>query len=252
MFVPRYTEQELREVVARSTSLSRGAPPFRAAHRGRELPAAPPLARGVGHLDRPLHARVGRCRRASGRRSRTILVEHSTYSRGQLKRRLYDEGLEAAAMRALRPGRGLARQTHGADPRPRQRRRRTTTASRTCASSVRTAPRRSTRIAVARTGISARAARRAFTAAAPFRAEAPRPAVLLATRAARAATASPATASRSGECERPPYEQLVAEVAATGWSAVGRKYGVSDNAVRKWVRAYERERAASGGEAGPA
>lgn len=39
----------------------------------------------------------------------------------------------------------------------------------------------------------------------------------------------------------PPYEQLVAEVAATGWSAVGRKYGVSDNAIRKWVRAYERE-----------
>jgi len=41
---------------------------------------------------------------------------------------------------------------------------------------------------------------------------------------------------------RPPYEQLVAEVAATSWSAVGRRYGVSDNAVRKWVRAYERER----------
>lgn len=39
--------------------------------------------------------------------------------------------------------------------------------------------------------------------------------------------------------DRPPYEQLVAEVAATSWSAVGRKYGVSDNAVRKWVRAYE-------------
>jgi hypothetical protein len=50
--------------------------------------------------------------------------------------------------------------------------------------------------------------------------------------------------------ERPPYEQLVAEVAATNWSAVGRKYGVSDNAVRKWVRAYERERAVSGGDAG--
>jgi hypothetical protein len=41
--------------------------------------------------------------------------------------------------------------------------------------------------------------------------------------------------------ERPPYEQLLAEVAASGWSAVGRRYGVSDNAVRKWVRAYERE-----------
>jgi hypothetical protein len=45
--------------------------------------------------------------------------------------------------------------------------------------------------------------------------------------------------------ERPAYEQLVADVAATSWSAVGRRYGVSDNAVRKWVRAYERERAVS-------
>ena len=26
-----------------------------------------------------------------------------------------------------------------------------------------------------------------------------------------------------------------------GWSAVGRRYGVSDNAVRKWVRQYEWE-----------
>ena len=40
--------------------------------------------------------------------------------------------------------------------------------------------------------------------------------------------------------ERPPYEQLLAEVAALGWSGTGRKYGVSDNAIRKWVRAYER------------
>jgi HNH endonuclease len=39
---------------------------------------------------------------------------------------------------------------------------------------------------------------------------------------------------------RPPYDDLLREIAAHGWSAVGRKYGVSDNAVRKWVRAYER------------
>jgi hypothetical protein len=44
---------------------------------------------------------------------------------------------------------------------------------------------------------------------------------------------------------RPPYEQLLAEIAATSWSAVGRKYGVSHNAIHKWVRDYERERAAS-------
>ena len=41
---------------------------------------------------------------------------------------------------------------------------------------------------------------------------------------------------------RPPHAQLLTEVEETSWSAVGRKYGVSDNAVRKWVRAYERER----------
>lgn len=41
---------------------------------------------------------------------------------------------------------------------------------------------------------------------------------------------------------RPPYEQLVAEIAATSYEAVGRRYGVSGNAIRKWVRFYERER----------
>lgn len=41
--------------------------------------------------------------------------------------------------------------------------------------------------------------------------------------------------------ERPPYEQLTAEIEATSYAAVGRMYGVSDNAVRKWVRFYERQ-----------
>ncbi|HEV7771430.1 MAG TPA: hypothetical protein VGO66_12340 [Solirubrobacterales bacterium] len=41
--------------------------------------------------------------------------------------------------------------------------------------------------------------------------------------------------------ERPPYEKLLAEIEATSYVAVGRKYGVSDNAVRKWVRFYERQ-----------
>ncbi len=41
--------------------------------------------------------------------------------------------------------------------------------------------------------------------------------------------------------ERPPYKQLLREIRETSWAAVGRKYGVSDNAVRKWVRWYETE-----------
>jgi hypothetical protein len=40
---------------------------------------------------------------------------------------------------------------------------------------------------------------------------------------------------------RPPYEQLLADLEASNFLAVGRKYGVSDNAVRKWLRYYERE-----------
>ncbi|HEY5317263.1 MAG TPA: hypothetical protein VIJ20_04740 [Solirubrobacteraceae bacterium] len=35
---------------------------------------------------------------------------------------------------------------------------------------------------------------------------------------------------------RPPYEQLMAEVRSTSYLAVGRKYGVSDTTVRKWIR----------------
>jgi transposase-like protein len=41
--------------------------------------------------------------------------------------------------------------------------------------------------------------------------------------------------------ERPPYDQLLREIEETSYLAVGRKYGVSDNAIRKWVLWYERE-----------
>jgi hypothetical protein len=41
--------------------------------------------------------------------------------------------------------------------------------------------------------------------------------------------------------ERPAYEQLMREIAETSYLAVGRTYGVSDNAIRNWVRVYERE-----------
>jgi hypothetical protein len=40
---------------------------------------------------------------------------------------------------------------------------------------------------------------------------------------------------------RPTYEHLKADLAHMSWLAVGRKYGVSDNAVRKWMRWYERD-----------
>jgi len=42
--------------------------------------------------------------------------------------------------------------------------------------------------------------------------------------------------------ERPSYEQLMADVASMSFLAIGRKYGVSDRAVRKWIRWYEYQR----------
>lgn len=36
--------------------------------------------------------------------------------------------------------------------------------------------------------------------------------------------------------ERPDKEQLKKEVEEIGYSATGRKYGVSDNTIRKWLK----------------
>jgi len=40
--------------------------------------------------------------------------------------------------------------------------------------------------------------------------------------------------------ERPTYYQLVKEIDETNYVSVGKKYGVSDNAIRKWVKYYEK------------
>jgi hypothetical protein len=39
--------------------------------------------------------------------------------------------------------------------------------------------------------------------------------------------------------ERPSIEELKKEVENFGYSATGRKYGVSDNSIRKWLKSYE-------------
>jgi hypothetical protein len=44
--------------------------------------------------------------------------------------------------------------------------------------------------------------------------------------------------------ERPAYDQLKKEIEELGYLGTGRRYGVSDNAIRKWLRQYEREAAA--------
>jgi hypothetical protein len=50
---------------------------------------------------------------------------------------------------------------------------------------------------------------------------------------------------RQRRVERPTYEQLLADLRELSWVAVGAKYGVSDNAVRKWLQRYQAERFAA-------
>lgn len=40
--------------------------------------------------------------------------------------------------------------------------------------------------------------------------------------------------------ERPAFEILLKEIAEIGYRAASRKYGVSDNAIRKWIAVYKR------------
>ena len=40
--------------------------------------------------------------------------------------------------------------------------------------------------------------------------------------------------------ERPPLEELLSYVDEVGFVQTGKKYGVSDNAIRKWIKSYKR------------
>jgi len=41
--------------------------------------------------------------------------------------------------------------------------------------------------------------------------------------------------------KKPPYEQLLKEVKDNNYCATGRKYEVSDNTIRKWIKKYKEE-----------
>lgn len=41
--------------------------------------------------------------------------------------------------------------------------------------------------------------------------------------------------------DRPTYKQLLLDISEMSYCAIGRKYGVSDNAIRKWKKNYEKD-----------
>ncbi len=45
---------------------------------------------------------------------------------------------------------------------------------------------------------------------------------------------------KTRKVERPEYKTLIEELKKTNYLAVSKKYGVSDNAIRKWVKTYQK------------
>lgn len=43
----------------------------------------------------------------------------------------------------------------------------------------------------------------------------------------------------SRKVKRPPCDQLIDDIQKLGYTGTGRKYGVSDNAIRKWLKVYD-------------
>jgi hypothetical protein len=187
----------------------------------------------TAHFD-PAAARVPRGR---GVPLEAVLVEHSTYSRRSLKKRLYAEGLKERRCELC----GQDEEWHGrrmaliidhingvaTDNRLENLR----IVCPNCAATLET-----------HCGKNVLLARPCLVCGRSFQPTAPRQRHCSKSCSARSQQ-NRERAVEARRVERPPYERLVREVAETSWSAVGRKYGVSDNAVRKWVRWYEAEAA---------
>jgi hypothetical protein len=247
MFVPKYSEHEAREAVAVSFSYAEAL---------RRLGL-----RATGGNWRTLRAWVARwgiptdhfdpdvaCRRAlrhAPRPIEEILVERSTYSRNHLKDRLYGAGLKQPICELCGQGelwrdrRMTLILDHVNGVRDDNRLENLRIVCPNCAATLDTHYGRTSRLASTD--------RECLHCGAPFQPKYARQRYCsraCGMRAPRPARGVPKPALR--RVERPPYEELLREVAESGWSAVGRRYGVSDNAIRKWVRQYEREREAEG------
>jgi hypothetical protein len=239
MFVPNYTEDEARAAVAASISYSEvlrrlGLRPAGGNHKVLRHYVDEVWRISTLHFD-PNAAR-GR-----GRRRVTplgeILVEGSTYSRASLKRRLYSAGLKLRRCEICgqdenwRGGRMALVLDHVNGVPDDNRLENLRIVCPNCAATFETHCGRKNAI-IAQERECARCAAR-FVPRVPTQRYCSH---ACGTRHANRIR-GPRPAAR--KVPRPSHEELLAELAASSFVAVGRRYGVSDNAVRKWLRAYE-------------
>lgn len=244
VFVPRYSEEDARAAVQASLSYAETLRKLGLCATGGNWRTLRIWVERWGvatdHFD-------SRAAQRSGLRQRPrplaeIMVENSTYSRSHLKERLYREGLkerrcELCGQGDLWYGRPMGlildhvngvRDDHRIDN--------LRIICPNCAATLDTHCGRRNRLAA-----EDRECLRCGRAFRPRYARQRYCSRECGTRAPRSNRGVPNHESR--RAERPPYDQLLREIAETSFSAVGRRYGVSDNAIRKWLRQYERERA---------
>jgi transposase-like protein len=249
MFVSRgvsYTESEARAAIAASLSFAEALRRLGLRASGGNWRTLRRYADEIWHIPtRHFDPHAGQRAALARHRSRAltplaaILVENSTYSRGSLKRRLYAAGIKARACELC----GQGEDWHGRHMAlildhingvaTDNRLENLQIVCPNCAATLET-----------HCGRNLALDRRCERCGREFRAGHVRQRFCSHGCASRGDAARRAAAAQR-RVERPPYEQLKAEVESLGWSAVGRRYGVSDNAIRKWMRRYERDAALS-------
>lgn len=244
---PRYSDDELRAAVAASRSWAEslrrlGYCPSGGNWRTLKLRAGE-LGISTEHFDP--YATSRERARATATPLKEILVEGSTYSRSSLKRRLYQAGLKERRCELCGQGErwqgkpiGLILD-HVNGVRDDNRLENVRIVCPNCAATLDTHCGRKNRL-----DVEPRECARCRT---PFVPRFRRQRYCSRECGSRWARTPGQTRPGARRVERPPYETLLAEIDGLGYLGVGRKYGVSDNAIRKWVRAYERERAIAEG-----